>query len=472
MLRNPVTVLRLTPFDLATPEGRSKERYRRAALTAVGSFAGKGLSFLTLMISVPLTLHYLGSQRYGMWMTISSVITMLIFADLGIGNALLNLISDANGKEDCELARQLISTAVLIVSSISLLLCTLFTLVYPFIPWARFFNVTTPRAMAEAGPASAAFAACFFLGLPVNLAARVQLGYQDGVFNDLWSAAGSVAALAGILLVIDLRAGLPWLVVAYSGGRLSGGLLNGLTLFGIRRRGLRPRFRYASWNAAYLLFRLGGLFFILQLAMCLAFLSDNIVIAQCISANAVAQYAVPQKMFELISVVIALLLGPLWPAYGEAIARGDHAWVAKTLRRSLRGVVILAGAASLMGIVFGRELLRVWVGKDVAPPFLLLFGLGLWTVMSAAGNALATFLNGAGLIKFQIATAVTMALAALALKLILAPRMGPAGVIWGTNIAYALTTLFPCALLLPAFTSDKPRPGDRSGDIALRSSSI
>ena len=66
-------VMRLKPFDTATQEGRSLERYRRAGLTTVTSVMAKGVTVATSLITVRLTIHYLGTERYGLWMTITSL---------------------------------------------------------------------------------------------------------------------------------------------------------------------------------------------------------------------------------------------------------------------------------------------------------------------------------------------------------------------------------------------------------------
>ncbi len=91
-------LLRLKPFDTSTEQGRSRERYRRAALTTFASVTAKAVTVLTALITVRLTVRYLGTERYGLWMTITSVVAMMAFADLGIGNGLLNCISEAHGK--------------------------------------------------------------------------------------------------------------------------------------------------------------------------------------------------------------------------------------------------------------------------------------------------------------------------------------------------------------------------------------
>src|SRR5208283_4384594 len=79
-------LLRLKPFDTSTEQGRSRERYRRAALTTLTSVLARVITVSTSLITVRLTIRYLGTERYGLWMTITSVVSFLIFADLGIGN--------------------------------------------------------------------------------------------------------------------------------------------------------------------------------------------------------------------------------------------------------------------------------------------------------------------------------------------------------------------------------------------------
>src|SRR5215207_4315622 len=71
------SLFRVRPFDTTTPEGRSRERHRRVALTALARAMTRGLGILISLITVPLTIHYLGPERYGLWMTISSFIALL-----------------------------------------------------------------------------------------------------------------------------------------------------------------------------------------------------------------------------------------------------------------------------------------------------------------------------------------------------------------------------------------------------------
>jgi O-antigen/teichoic acid export membrane protein len=431
-------LLRLTSFDVSTEAGRSKERYRRVILTALASSVARGAALLTVLVSVPLTVRYLGSERFGLWMTISSFTALLQFADLGMGNGLLNAVSDANGRGDTVAARRYVTSGFYLLFGIAAILVGLFVVAYPLIPWPRVFNVGSAAAIKEAGPAMLVLVVCLALNLPLGIVQRVQLAYQEGYASNLWQAAGSLMALTGVLLAIHFRGGLPWLVLAMSGGPVVALLLNWVAEFGWLKPWLFPQHRFFRLAAAQRIAGAGLMFMILQLATALAFSSDNIVIAQVLGAAAVTQYAVPMRLFSVLGVISALFFLPLWPAYGEAVARGDIAWVKRTLIRSLLLTFVLCGAPAVVLTLMGKTIIRMWVGPQIQPAFHLLLGMGIWAVLAGLGNALAMFLNGANILKFQAVCGSLMAIAAVLLKVWLAHYWGTSGVIWATVFAYTL----------------------------------
>ena len=100
---------------------RGLERYRRAGITASSSFLAKALNIFISFLSVPLTIHYLGSERYGVWLTISGLLTWMTLTDFGLsGNALVNVLAESSGKDDPEIGRHYASSAFWALSGISL----------------------------------------------------------------------------------------------------------------------------------------------------------------------------------------------------------------------------------------------------------------------------------------------------------------------------------------------------------------
>src|SRR6201992_3652842 len=101
MLKSYMDAGKLKALFTKSSSNRGLERYRRAGITASSSFIAKALNILISFLSVPLTVHYLGAERYGVWLTISSLITWMSMTDFGLaGVALVNVLSGASGQDD------------------------------------------------------------------------------------------------------------------------------------------------------------------------------------------------------------------------------------------------------------------------------------------------------------------------------------------------------------------------------------
>jgi O-antigen/teichoic acid export membrane protein len=436
-----------------TAAERSKDRYRRALLTTIAAVGARGLSVLIMLAMVPLVLDYLGSERFGLWIMIISLLMLLAFTDLGIASGLINAVAEAHGKDDIEATKRHVSSAFFMLAGVAIALGVLFGVSYPFVAWADALSATSPEARAEVGSAIAVLVGCFLVSMPLSVVERTQAGIQEGYVTGIWAGLGSLMSLGGILLAIELEAGLPWLVAVAAGAPVVAMALNGLRLFGWKRPWLRPRWSYVTRESSRHILRLGFLFFVLQLSVAMAFTSDNIVAGKVLGAEAVTQYAVPFRLFSIVPALLSLIYLPLWPAYGEAIARGDTGWARKTLVRSLLFGLALTISTSALLVAFGSRIIELWVGGKVVPSFALLLGLGVWSVVGTAGTAVAMFLNGANVIRFQVIVAVVMAPAALATKIALADMIGVPGIIWGTIIAYCVLAALPIALYVPRVMS-------------------
>jgi O-antigen/teichoic acid export membrane protein len=434
-------------FESLTPESRSHERYKRVGLSALASIAAKAVSLATTLVSLPLTLHYLGNEQYGLWVTITSLAALLGFANLGLGNGLINGMSETLGKNDRVRAAEYVSSAFFMLIGITVLLSVAFAACYAVVPWAEAFNVDSSDGRAVAGPAVGVFVVLTLVGLPLGVIAGVRSGLQEGFANSIRNAVGSLVSLLGLLIAIAVDVNLPWLVLALGIGPLVGTVLNGVTLFW-RRPWLRPSVKRATRRAGARMIRFGLLFFVLSIAGAVAYQTDNIVIAQLLGPAEVTQYAVPMRLFLLAPLLLSFALVPLWPAYGEALARGDHAWVRQTFARSL-GVSATLGALMATGLfLLGEPILHAWVGESINPSDSLLSALAVLTLLGCVTGPIAMYLNGANVLGFQVACAITMMVANLGLSITLTRAIGLSGPAWGSAIAQVVFVLLPFAVYM------------------------
>jgi hypothetical protein len=58
----------------------------------------RGGSILISFFLVPLTINYVNPTRYGVWITLSSIISWFSFFDIGFGNGLRNKFAEAVAK--------------------------------------------------------------------------------------------------------------------------------------------------------------------------------------------------------------------------------------------------------------------------------------------------------------------------------------------------------------------------------------
>jgi O-antigen/teichoic acid export membrane protein len=441
-------VVRLRPFDVSTPQGRSDERYRRIALTTLTSVAAKCAGVLSFLISVPLTIHYLGAERYGMWMAISSLVWMLASADFGIGYGLMNMMSESYGKEDWDAAARYVSSGFYSLLTVASLILACAFLVYPHVQWQRWFNVASPVAVHEAGPTLLVLIVCIAAIIPLSVTQKVQSGFQQGYIANLWAILGSCMGLIGVLVCIWGRVGLPWLVLAVAGAPALAALFNTGYTFLFQMSWLRPRLSLVRSQSTKRLLGLGLLFFVFQLAQVVGFQSDNMVLAHILGASKVPVYAVTSRMFYVVGMLMGFVIAPLWPAYGEAFARGDIAWLKRTLSRSIVLMLAICIPANIGLVLAGKWLLRLWVGPQIAPSYTLLLGIGLSQTLMAMVSPLSAFLNGLNVLGKQAIFASLMAVTNISTSIYLTRRIGVPGVIYGSVIAESLFFLLPFALLV------------------------
>src|ERR1035438_6242123 len=119
---------------------KGHERSVKAKKNILGSFIVKGGSILINLLLVPLTLNYLNPVKYGIWITLTSVIAWFGFFDIGLGSGLRNRFAEAVAIGNYKLAKTYISTTYAILSIIIAVILLLFYIINPFINWAIILN--------------------------------------------------------------------------------------------------------------------------------------------------------------------------------------------------------------------------------------------------------------------------------------------------------------------------------------------
>ena len=124
-------------FDkVRSADTRSKRAFKNVSV----SFVANVVSLTITFIMVPISLKYVGSTEYGVWLTISSVIAWFSYFDIGLGNGLRNKLAVSIAENNFEKAKTYISSAYFLISAISMTMFVLFFIFANFVSWNSVLN--------------------------------------------------------------------------------------------------------------------------------------------------------------------------------------------------------------------------------------------------------------------------------------------------------------------------------------------
>ena len=408
-----------------------------------------------MIISIPLTINYLGSERFGLWMTISSVLIILsTFSDLGLGASYMNKISESVGKQDHNLSRIYTSNAIFILFIAALFMLSLFMLLSPFLDWSKLFKLTTPLAIIQVHEAMISLVILFAIGLPLVIVEKFQEGYQEGYYSNIWQSLGNLIGLFGILLVVYFKLGLTALIYATLGITILARLSNFIFQFYFKKKWARPRIKDINVKSIKNLLSMGIIFFIMNIFQVIGYNSDNFIISNMLGASSVSLYGVVQKL-SLIAFIFWSFTSSLAPAYTEALARQDYLWVKRAIKKT---IVINLAFGIITGIFIttcGSWIIYKWTAGKLYPTLDLLLGFSFYVIVNGLIASCATIYNSSFLLKWQVPLIILSSVASIILKIVLCKKFGISGVVWATVISYSIFYLLPSLIIIDRYFLNK-----------------
>lgn len=420
-------------------------RDRRALATAGANVVSLALGYAIRLAVIPLSLHLLGAEQYGLWLAVGSLIAWGGVADLGLAPGLVNLVASACGQRDRAAARRYISTALAAYTGLAGLLLVAFLAASRWQGLPGLLGVRSPGVALQAGLLVAVCGGLFAAGSAIRVIPSACTAMQEGYYGAWSQMAGSLASLLLLLVLVWRGGSLLEYALVMGVPTLAAQLGLGAYFFGLRHRDLRPSLRLWDWASLRALWGLGGWLMLQQTANLAVLYSANLIIANRLGAQAVTEYSVPYALFAVLISVAWYLVSPYLPAYAEAKAGGDLGWVGRRARQALAATVAVVGAGGALLAAAGAPGVRLWTAGQVVPTTGLLIALACFSLLKACSNTNGVLLIGLGLVKF--AGLVYLAVAALyvAGAWLLAPGLG----ILAVPVAGAAAHLLDAVVSLP-----------------------
>lgn len=428
----------------------SEQRSQLLVKNIAASFVIKGWSLIVQLLLVPLALNCLTIYEYGLWLTLSSVITWMDNFDIGLSNGLRNKLAEAIAHNDMMRAKELVSTAVIVLSAIALvLLCGLIVFVntadiYPML------NVD--RSLI---PNLRLVATLIGINISLSFAAKIIgsffLALQKPAINNLMGSIASTLTLLGLwtLSMTDSKSFLAVCVI-FTAMPLLVYIAFSIYAFKYKYKELSPNVSSFRKDAIMSLVNLGMKFFVGQISGMLLMCTANIVISNALSPSEVTPYQIAYRYFTMLTVFFTLVSNPMWSATTDAYNRGDINWIRSTTRK-MELLVCAMFVVLLVMLIFSNVFYAIWTTGKVHVDITLSIWVAIYTFILLTSMCYSNIIYGIGKMNLTVATVFAMAILFILFAYPVTTRFGIVGLVVVQSIVTLVCTLqnlIQCKLLL------------------------
>lgn len=401
----------------------------------IGSLLIRGCSILVSLLLVPLTLGYVSSELYGVWLTISSVIVWLGFFDVGFSLGLKNKLAEAIALEDWDRGKHLVSTTYFMIFIIFIPLCIIMEIIIEYVDWPSFLNIN-PKYNDDIVNAFRAVLFFFCLNMILKVITHVIAAFQRTAFSSAFPVIGhSIALVVIYILTKTTPPSLTILACTLPGITTLVYLGASFILYNGSFKKVAPHIRYIDKVYIRDLFTLGYKFFILQLQVLILIQATNFLISNISGPEDVTSYNIAHKYFSVGMMVFNIILNPLWPAFTDAYTKKDYQWMNNVYKKMRNLYMLLAGAILLM-IIVSPIAYKIWIGDKAIIPFEMTLTVAIYT-LALTWSAFQNYLiNGIGCIKLQTIVSVFCIFIHIPLSYMLGHYLSGIGVIVSLIIIY------------------------------------
>jgi O-antigen/teichoic acid export membrane protein len=395
----------------------------RAKKNIFASFGLKGISILISFLLVPLVLNYIDITKYGIWLTLSSIIGWFGFFDIGLGNGLRNKFAEAIAKDQKELARIYISTTYAILFIIIGIIYFLFLIINPLLNWTKILN--TPVEMGNELSKLIIIVFTFFcIKFILQLIGIVIVADQKPAINNSFNVIeNSLSLLIIFILTKTTNGSLLYLGTTLSVAPVIVLLIASFVFYNKDYNYYKPSFKYIDFKYFKPLESLGVKFFILQIACIVIFATDNIIITQILGPAEVTPYNIAFKYFSIPIMAFTIIITPFWSAFTEAYTKNDMHWIKNSIQKIIK-IWMLVVVGVIVLLVISNQFYLIWVDDKVQVPFLLSAFMGLYAIISTWNNIFAYFINGVGKIKLQMYYGIIAMVVNIPISIFFAKNLG------------------------------------------------
>jgi O-antigen/teichoic acid export membrane protein len=413
-----------------TDESRRNQVARHVLLSSLSNYVGKIINLGVWFFLTPYILSQLGESVYGLWALVGSVVAYGFLLDVGINGAVTKYIAEYRAKEQGEMARTIIATALWTNTGLGLLVIFISVLVAPL--FTSIFNI----ASSEQHTATWLFLLAGIgvgISIPGATVTAVFRGLQRFDLINLIGVTASLVSAGATFLVLRLGGGVIGLALV---GICVSLLVQLLSIWFIYR--IAPELRFGwfdpsrshlktlvSYSSSLFLMNLGGYF---------ESRSGELAIGSFLPVSAVTPYNLARRLSALPQTFTDQFLTLLLPMASEIHAKEEAAQLRSLYIVSTRVTLAMFLPMSMALVILVKPLLTAWVGVEYAEYSYLVIILAAASLIDTSTWPAGFVLQGMARHSPLAAMTICSGIVNFTLSILLVKRLGLLGVALGTLI--------------------------------------
>lgn len=354
---------------------------RALARNAAWNLLGQGAPVLVAIFTIPVLLHTLGAERFGVLTLAWIVVGYMSLFDFGMGRALTGLIAERLGAGKEEAIPGLFWTAF------CLMLLLGFGGAAVGIPLADWLAGSVLRLPSELRSESLLAFQLLAISLPFNISTAGLRGtleaYQRFSLTSILRLIMGISTFLAPVAVLPFSHSLAPVVAALVVTRVIAWVLHLWVCLRVVPGLRQPAIQRAAFQP---LLTTGGWMTVTNIAGGLMTVMDRFMLGAMISAAAVAYYATPFDAVTKVLILPAALTGVMFPAFATRYAV-DRLTAARLVERTLLAIYLVVFPVALTTVVLARPGLSIWLGEAFASESAQVLQ---WLALGVLANSLAT----------------------------------------------------------------------------------
>jgi len=403
-------------------------RSARVKKNILGSFGVKGISIIISLVLVPLTIGYVSSELYGIWLTLVTVISWANLFDLGFGNGVRNKIAESLAVNDWLKAKRYISTAYFYFIIVFVPISVIIFLLCPHINWVRLLNVeaTYQNLIVQVMRIVIIF---FSLSMIVNIQNTVLRALQLNALASAFGALGQALVLiVTYILTLTTEPSLIYLALVVSGCPIFVNLVCSVWLYCKKFKQLAPSYKSIDTSLVHDVLNLGLKFFVIQIAVLVLYQTMNVIISHVAGPESVTEYNVVYQYISIPMLATSMVVEPFWSAFTDAYTVKDFDWMQRSYNKLLKMYLYAVLAVLLLAAVYPLAF-RLWLGDKVDVHLSMVLTVAIYVLVMVWHNIHSPLKNGTGCITISLYCSIIMSIVNIPMAIYLGEIYGAMGVV-------------------------------------------